>query len=384
MVVPETSINNIMGGLESTGGVRLHTHRRKLKQRFDIIKKLGQGTYGKVQLGVNKETGQEVAIKTIKKCKIETEADLIRIRREIQIMSSLRHPHIIHIYEVFENKDKMVLVMEYAAGGELYDYLSERKVLQENEARRIFRQIAMAVYYCHKIADFGLSNVFDSNRLLSTFCGSPLYASPEIVKGIPYHGPEVDCWSLGVLLYTLVYGTMPFDGSNFKRLVRQISQGEYYEPKTPSNASKLIRALLTVKGPDRLDITGVCKNMWLNEGEESCMDMAAEFSTQTPVRLDLLLALAPQPPLQEPQLEKMEPEQGNKEQPKDQPVQSGIKKTPSETVKPAEPVKSVDSVVRRKSKVFETAEMFSKPSQQEKVASKKVCIPGLKASHLFF
>lgn len=93
----------------------------------------------------------QVAIKTIKKSKIETEADLIRIRREIQIMSSVRHPNIIHIYEVFENREKMVLVMEYAAGGELYDYLNERKVLQDDEARRIFRQIASAVYYCHKV-----------------------------------------------------------------------------------------------------------------------------------------------------------------------------------------------------------------------------------------
>ena len=92
----------------------------------------------------------QVAIKTIKKSKIETEADLIRIRREIQIMSSVQHPNIIHIYEVFENKEKMVLVMEIAAGGELYDFLSERKCLEENEARRIFRQIATAVYYCHK------------------------------------------------------------------------------------------------------------------------------------------------------------------------------------------------------------------------------------------
>ncbi|KOC68821.1 NUAK family SNF1-like kinase 1 [Habropoda laboriosa] len=317
MVVGEASIHNIMGGMESTAGVRLHNHKRKLKQRFDIIKKLGQGTYGKVQLGINKETGQEVAIKTIKKCKIETEADLIRIRREIQIMSSVQHPNIIHIYEVFENREKMVLVMEYAAGGELYDYLSERKVLTEHEARRIFRQIATAVFYCHKhkichrdlklenilldqlgnakIADFGLSNVFDEQRLLNTFCGSPLYASPEIVKGTPYHGPEVDCWSLGVLLYTLVYGAMPFDGSNFKRLVKQISQSDYFEPKKPSPASPLIKDMLTVCPGRRADIERICTHWWVNEGyEQNCLDIAEELAAQTPVRLDLLLSLVPQ------------------------------------------------------------------------------------------
>ncbi|XP_008557009.1 uncharacterized protein LOC103577913 [Microplitis demolitor] len=317
MVVGEPSIHNIMSGMESTGGVRLHNHKRKLKQRFDIIKKLGQGTYGKVQLGINKETGQEVAIKTIKKCKIETEADLIRIRREIQIMSSVQHPNIIHIYEVFENREKMVLVMEYAAGGELYDYLSERKVLSEEEARRIFRQISIAVFYCHKhkichrdlklenilldhlgnakIADFGLSNVFDEQRLLNTFCGSPLYASPEIVKGTPYHGPEVDCWSLGVLLYTLVYGAMPFDGSNFKRLTRQISASDYFEPTAPSPASPLIRDMLTKCPSRRADIERICSHWWVNEGyDQNCLDIAEDLAAQTPVRLDLLLSLVPQ------------------------------------------------------------------------------------------
>ncbi|KPI98003.1 NUAK family SNF1-like kinase 1 [Papilio xuthus] len=319
MVVGEakrTQPTNIMDGIENTGDVRLHDHRLRLKQRFDIVRKLGQGTYGKVQLGINKKTGQEVAIKTIKKCKIESEADLVRIRREVQIMSSVRHPNIVHIYEVFENSEKMILVMEYCSGGELYDYLSQKKVLEEEEARRLFRQIATAVYYCHihkichrdlklenvllddtgsaKIADFGLSNVFKETSLLSTFCGSPLYASPEIVKGTPYIGPEVDCWSLGVLLYTLVYGAMPFDGSNFKRLVRQISNGDYYEPKNPSTASPLIRDMLTVDPLKRADIAYICDHPWVNAGcPSSCLDLAQALAAETPVRLDLLLSLAP-------------------------------------------------------------------------------------------
>ncbi|KAH8257740.1 hypothetical protein KR038_009044, partial [Drosophila bunnanda] len=314
--IPQDQIDNIMSSIHNTGNVKMNNHRKKLRQRFDIIKKLGQGTYGKVQLGINKETGQEVAIKTIKKCKIEAEADLVRIRREVQIMSSVYHPNIIHIYEVFENREKMVLVMEFAAGGELYDYLSERKVLSEEEARRIFRQVATAVYYCHKhkichrdlklenilldekgnakIADFGLSNVFDDQRLLGTFCGSPLYASPEIVEGTPYQGPEVDCWSLGVLLYTLVYGSMPFDGSNFKRLVKQISQGDYYEPRKPSRASTLIRDMLTVCPKKRATIEQICSHWWVNENDNvSCLDLAEDLANQTPVRLDVLLSLTP-------------------------------------------------------------------------------------------
>lgn len=85
-----------------------------------------------------------------------------------------------------------------------------------------------------QIADFGLSNLYHGDEYLQTFCGSPLYASPEIVNGRPYHGPEVDTWSLGVLLYTMVHGTMPFDGINHKTLVQQISTGNYRKPNNPS------------------------------------------------------------------------------------------------------------------------------------------------------
>uniref|UniRef100_A0A915CUX8 Aurora kinase n=1 Tax=Ditylenchus dipsaci TaxID=166011 RepID=A0A915CUX8_9BILA len=257
-----------------------------IKHRFEITAKLGSGTYGKVSLAYDHKMEREVAVKLIKKSAIENKQDLVRIRREIRIMSMLKHPNVIQIYEVFENKDKIILVMEYASGGELYDYVSKFGSLPESEARRIFRQITSAVLYCHKhkvahrdlklenilldasnnakIADFGLSNYFNEKNLLNTFCGSPLYASPEIINGTPYKGPEVDCWSLGILLYTLVYGSMPFDGRDFNRMVRQIKRGAYYEPDTPSTASMLVRNMLRVNPDRRADIDDIASHWWLN------------------------------------------------------------------------------------------------------------------------
>jgi len=341
---------SLLGGSDNFGAkcaiLNNQNKQQKLKQRFTVIKKLGKGTYGKVQLAINKETGQEVAIKTIKKTKIENEQDLQRVRREIQIMSSIEHPHIVHIYEVLENKDRIVLIMQYAPGGELYEYVNQSKVLDDSEARRLFRQIATAIFYCHqnkichrdlklenilldernnaKLADFGLSNVFDKSHQLKTFCGSPLYASPEIVQGLPYEGPEIDCWSLGVLLYTLVYGAMPFDGSNFKRLVKQISNASYYEPKNKSQASPLIDKLLCADPKKRATILDVCCDPWVNGGigasvssprhlvpnqsvqssnqsptqaqpqNYTCLlKVARDMANLTPVNLDILLALSP-------------------------------------------------------------------------------------------
>ncbi|VDK46632.1 unnamed protein product [Anisakis simplex] len=297
--------NVVTSGTSSLGGQPLNSPgigagKGDIKHRFEIIRKLGSGTYGKVSLAYDHKNDREVAVKLIKKSAIENKQDLVRIRREIRIMSALKHPNIIQIFEVFENRDKIILVMEYASGGELYDYVSTYGSLPEAEARRIFRQITSAVLYCHKvvtfhqilmscstihkvahrdlklenilldvdnnakIADFGLSNYFSEKSLLSTFCGSPLYASPEIINGTPYRGPEVDCWSLGILLYTLVYGSMPFDGRDFNRMVRQIKRGAYFEPDTPSTASMLIRNMLRVNPERRADIDDIASHWWLN------------------------------------------------------------------------------------------------------------------------
>uniref|UniRef100_A0AAY5L700 non-specific serine/threonine protein kinase n=1 Tax=Esox lucius TaxID=8010 RepID=A0AAY5L700_ESOLU len=272
--------------------VKRHHHKHNLKHRYAFLETLGKGTYGKVKKAIER-SDRMVAIKSIRKEKIKDDQDLVHIRREIEIMSSLNHPYIITIYEVFENKEKIVIVMEYASRGDLYDYLCEKQRISEREARHFFRQIVSAVHYCHangivhrdlklenilldencniKIADFGLSNLYRGDEYLQTFCGSPLYASPEIVNGRPYKGPEVDTWSLGVLLYTLVHGAMPFDGHNHKNLIQQISTGNYRKPPKPSDACGLIRWMLMVNPERRATIEEIAGHWWLNWGYQKTL-----------------------------------------------------------------------------------------------------------------
>ncbi|KAM4614968.1 NUAK family SNF1-like kinase 1 [Polymixia lowei] len=293
-------------GRWTNNGVKKHHHKHNLKHRYELLETLGRGTYGKVKKATERHTGRVVAIKSIRKEKIKNEQDMVHIRREIEIMSALRHPHIISIYEVFENKDKIVIVMEYASKGELYDYINERRRLTDRETRHFFRQIVSAVHHCHKngvvhrdlklenvlldencnikIADFGLSNLYHKDKLLQTFCGSPLYASPEIVNGRPYHGPEVDSWALGVLLYTLVYGTMPFDGGDHMKLIQQISNGDYREPTQSSDARGLIRWMLMVNPERRATVEDIANHWWVNWGwKNSVCDCQSQQSQGSPM-----------------------------------------------------------------------------------------------------
>ncbi|KAM6924689.1 LOW QUALITY PROTEIN: NUAK family SNF1-like kinase 1 [Xenentodon cancila] len=285
--------------------VKKHQHKHNLKSRYEVMETLGRGTYGKVKKAVERASFRTVAIKSIRKERIVDDLDRIHIQREIEITSSLRHANIIRFHEVFESRDKIVIVMEYASRGELYDYIQERRRLPEPEARSIFRQITSAVHYCHKngvvhrdlklenilldqdlnvkLADFGLSNNFQRGTLLQTYCGSPLYAAPEIVKGLPYQGPEVDCWALGVLLYALVYSSMPFDEASHAKLTDQITKGRYRRPNPPSDACALIDWLLTVRAEDRATIEDVANHWWVNWGyEESVCDCPSSPHQECP------------------------------------------------------------------------------------------------------
>ncbi|XP_078470545.1 uncharacterized protein LOC144732811 [Lampetra planeri] len=277
--------------------------REALGGRYTLLGPLGSGTYGKVHKGVERLTGRQVAIKTIRKDKVPGEDGIARIRREIRLMATLRHPHIIGVHEVLESRERLVLVLELASRGELYDLVSHERRLPEDEARRLFRQIVSAVLYCHqngivhrdlklenilldesynvKIADFGLSSEFGNGRLLSTFCGSPLYASPEIVNGTAYLGPEVDSWALGVLLYILVYGSMPFHGRHLKALTRHISRGEYAEPAQPSDACGLIRWLLMVNPARRACVRDAAAHWWVNLGYDTPLGTSCDEPVST-------------------------------------------------------------------------------------------------------
>lgn len=169
----------------------------------------------------------------------------IKIKREITNMKLFRHPHIIRLYEVIETKEDIFMIMEYVPGGELFDYIVTHGRLNENDARRFFQQIISGVEYCHshmvvhrdlkpenilidkihncvKIADFGLSTMMHDGDFLKTSCGSPNYAAPEVISGKLYAGPEVDVWSCGVILYTLLCARLPFDDEYIPALFRKI------------------------------------------------------------------------------------------------------------------------------------------------------------------
>ncbi|KNC99632.1 CAMK/CAMKL/MARK protein kinase [Spizellomyces punctatus DAOM BR117] len=261
----------------------------ELVGRWRIERTIGQGTYGKVRLGVDPVTGEKVAVKVIEKAQVQSSKQIARLQREIRFLRLLHHPHIVQVYDVNETELFIYIIMEYASGGELFDYIVAHKRVKEKEARSFFRQVLSAVDYCHKnavihrdlkpenllldetktikIIDFGFGNNFTMEGLLDTFCGSPFYAAPEMILGKKYEGPEVDMWSLGVILFALLCGHLPFDDDNMKELYRKIASGSYTCPDylMPS-ARHLISRLITVDPKKRATLDEVLVHPWVNEG----------------------------------------------------------------------------------------------------------------------
>ncbi|XP_051533801.1 serine/threonine-protein kinase MARK2-like isoform X13 [Myxocyprinus asiaticus] len=257
---------------------------------YRLLKTIGKGNFAKVKLAKHVLTGKEVAVKIIDKTQLNS-SSLQKLFREVMIMKLLNHPNIVKLFEVIETEKTLYLVMEYASGGEVFDYLVAHGRMKEKEARAKFRQIVSAVQYCHqkrivhrdlkaenllldadmniKIADFGFSNEFTLGNKLDTFCGSPPYAAPELFQGKKYDGPEVDVWSLGVILYTLVSGSLPFDGQNLKELRERVLRGKYRIPFYMStDCENLLKKFLILNPTKRGSLEQIMKDRWMNVGHE--------------------------------------------------------------------------------------------------------------------
>ncbi|XP_078262643.1 MAP/microtubule affinity-regulating kinase 3a isoform X7 [Rhinoraja longicauda] len=257
---------------------------------YRLLKTIGKGNFAKVKLARHILTGREVAIKIIDKTQLNP-TSLQKLFREVRIMKCLNHPNIVKLFEVIETEKTLYLVMEYASGGEVFDYLVAHGRMKEKEARAKFRQIVSAVQYCHqkqivhrdlkaenllldadmniKIADFGFSNEFTIGNKLDTFCGSPPYAAPELFQGKKYDGPEVDVWSLGVILYTLVSGSLPFDGQNLKELRERVLRGKYRIPFYMStDCENLLKRFLVLNPSKRGTLEQIMKDRWINAGQD--------------------------------------------------------------------------------------------------------------------
>ncbi|KAI1103159.1 Pkinase-domain-containing protein [Jackrogersella minutella] len=272
---------------------------------YNIIKTLGEGSFGKVKLAVHRSTGQKVALKIIARKKLISRDMVGRVEREIEYLQLLRHPHIIKLYTVIKTPAEIIMVLEYA-GGELFDYIVKHGRLPEDQARKFFQQMICAVEYCHrhkvvhrdlkpenlllddnlnvKIADFGLSNIMTDGNFLKTSCGSPNYAAPEVISGKLYAGPEVDVWSCGVILYVLLVGRLPFDDDHIPSLFSKIQRGVFTVPHwVPSDAASLIRRMLQTNPVQRIIIDEIRQDPWFLKELPAYLDPPVEEFLNTGV-----------------------------------------------------------------------------------------------------
>ncbi|KAI9367716.1 hypothetical protein BJX61DRAFT_279792 [Aspergillus egyptiacus] len=279
---------------------------------WQLGRTLGSGATGRVRLAKHAATGQTAAIKIVsKKCAAISQSDSIAamdknagnfigsgirqmpsgIEREVVIMKLIEHPNVISLYDVWENRGELYLVLEYVEGGELFDYVSNHGPLPEEEAVRLFRQIIAGLGYCHrfnichrdlkpenilldsdhnvKLADFGMAALQPAGHWLNTSCGSPHYAAPEIIYGRKYRGDRADIWSCGIILYALLTGFLPFDGGDLHSTLQLVRKGDYMIPPNVSDeAADLIQRILQKKPDDRISMREMWKHPLLKKYEK--------------------------------------------------------------------------------------------------------------------
>ena len=254
---------------------------------------LGSGTFGKVKLGIYLPTKQKVAVKILEKSKMTEKDDLIRLEREFEMLAQFNHPNLIMVTEIFESDNNYYTIMDYCEGGELFNYIVKNKYLSEREASFFYYQIISGLEYIHslgivhrdlkpenllltkdhilKIIDFGLSNYFKEgqNELLYTPCGSPFYASPEMVTGNNYDGVMIDIWSTGIILFAMLCGYLPFEDKNNEKLFQKIAECKIEYPSYLSETSKdLLKKIIVPNPKKRITINEIKKHPFYLKGKK--------------------------------------------------------------------------------------------------------------------
>jgi aurora kinase len=253
---------------------------------FDIGKPLGRGKFGNVYLAREKRTKYVVALKVLEKAQLKKEGVEHQLRREIEIQSHLRHRNILRLYGYFYDQTKVYLILEYAAGGELYKKLQEAHHFSEPLAAKYIASLAKALLYCHqkhvihrdikpenllvdnngevKIADFGWSVHAPTQRRL-TLCGTLDYLPPEMVEAKP-HDTAVDLWCLGVLCYEFLVGEPPFVAKSQDETFKRISNVSMNLPSHISTEARdLISKLIVRETNERLSLDLVLKHPWITK-----------------------------------------------------------------------------------------------------------------------
>uniref|UniRef100_A0A1I7WWY1 Serine/threonine-protein kinase kin-29 n=1 Tax=Heterorhabditis bacteriophora TaxID=37862 RepID=A0A1I7WWY1_HETBA len=281
--------------------------RRRLRLErvgpYQVGRVIGRGNFATVRLARHEIAKTKVALKMVDKTAIDEE-NLLKVEREIRILKSIEHPHIIKLYEVIRTDRYIYIVTEYCSGGELYEVLIERGRTAEDEAKRWFGQVSSALAYLHqrgvvhrdlkaenvlldknnniKIIDFGFSNLQMPNQLLNTWCGSPPYAAPELLLGKEYDGLKADIWSLGVLLYILVTGGFPFPGDSVDKLKRAVLSGQVKIPYWVSvECADLIRKMLVLNPLKRYGINNVIQHRWMTNSQSTKTHLLVKNSLLT-------------------------------------------------------------------------------------------------------
>ncbi|WVQ73342.1 hypothetical protein IAR50_002910 [Cryptococcus sp. DSM 104548] len=266
----------------------LGSEKLKVVGGYTLGRVIGEGSYGSVHIATHRLTGHRTAIKKIPK------SFTPHLTREIHHHRRLHHQNVVHLHEIIATESHIWLVTELCSGGELFDYLVERGRMLEGEARRIFGELTVAVGWMHKegvvhrdlklenvlldgelrikLGDLGFAREWQKGRLMDTYCGTTGYASPEMLACRKYLGVETDIWSLGIILYILLCGGLPFDDDDERVMKELIQKGEYEEPDWLSeDARALIRGMLQHDPSSRLTIEEILTHPWF---EKTLVDRA--------------------------------------------------------------------------------------------------------------